>query len=165
MERQPKDDASRLQPGYCQTIPVKGAEVDKSLPSQPEPATGEPDGPAPPVRTELLRTELCGILIGYSPSLAAKTIISITYDIDIKSLQDPYILTAEAAGESISETATPGSFLVDVLPIRKSGSLCYTRVVLQLSWSLLQSSMCQSGFPVRVSRLGQGCGPRSLTDC
>lgn len=53
-------------------------------------------------------------------SLAGSTIMSSAYDIDVKSLHDPYILIAEAAAESISETTNAGSYLVDVLPLCKS---------------------------------------------
>ncbi|KAI0807274.1 cytochrome P450 [Fomes fomentarius] len=51
--------------------------------------------------------------------LAGSTIMSSAYDIDVKSLHDPYILIAEAAAESISETTNAGSYLVDVLPLLK----------------------------------------------
>ena len=43
--------------------------------------------------------------------------MSIAYDIDVKTLHDPYIIIAEAAAESISETTNAGSYLVDVIPI------------------------------------------------
>ncbi|EJF62441.1 cytochrome P450 [Dichomitus squalens LYAD-421 SS1] len=48
--------------------------------------------------------------------LSAATIMSIAYDIDVASLDDPYIHTAEAAGDSISETTIAGAFLVDIIP-------------------------------------------------
>ncbi|KAI0713249.1 cytochrome P450 [Earliella scabrosa] len=48
--------------------------------------------------------------------LAGSTIMSVAYDIDVKAFDDPYILTAEAAAESISETTNAGSYFVDVLP-------------------------------------------------
>ncbi|KAI0747871.1 cytochrome P450 [Daedaleopsis nitida] len=51
--------------------------------------------------------------------LSACTIMDVAYDIDIKSLHDQYILTAEAAAESISETTNAGQYLVDFFPILK----------------------------------------------
>ncbi|RPD65871.1 cytochrome P450 [Lentinus tigrinus ALCF2SS1-7] len=51
--------------------------------------------------------------------LAGATILSIGYDIDVKSLHDHWIVTAEAAADSISETTNAGSYLVDVVPILK----------------------------------------------
>ena len=47
------------------------------------------------------------------------TIMSIAYDINIRSLDDHYIHIAEAAAESIAATTNAGSYLVDVLPIRE----------------------------------------------
>ena len=54
-----------------------------------------------------------------SNSLAATTIMSIAYDIDIRSCDDHYITIAEAAGETIAATTNAGSYLVDVLPVRE----------------------------------------------
>ncbi|TFK84330.1 cytochrome P450 [Polyporus arcularius HHB13444] len=51
--------------------------------------------------------------------MAGATILSIGYDIDVKSLHDHWIVTAEAAAESISETTNAGSYLVDVIPMLK----------------------------------------------
>ena len=59
------------------------------------------------------------IVANVSPSLAGSTIMSVAYDIDVKAFDDPYILTAEAAAESISETTNAGSYFVDVLPFRE----------------------------------------------
>ncbi|KAI0747873.1 cytochrome P450 [Daedaleopsis nitida] len=49
--------------------------------------------------------------------LAGSTIMSVAYDIDVTSLDDPYIRIAELAAEAISEATDAGSFLVDVLPV------------------------------------------------
>lgn len=43
--------------------------------------------------------------------------MAIVYDIDVKSLDDPYIHTAEKAGDVVSETTIAGAFLVDIIPI------------------------------------------------
>ncbi|KAM5539123.1 hypothetical protein V8D89_007346 [Ganoderma adspersum] len=51
--------------------------------------------------------------------LSAATIMAMVYDIDVKSLDDPYIHTAEEAGDAISETTVAGAFLVDVIPFLK----------------------------------------------
>lgn len=42
--------------------------------------------------------------------------MEIGYGIDVKTHDDPYILTAEHAVESISATTNAGSYLVDVIP-------------------------------------------------
>ena len=51
--------------------------------------------------------------------------MSMVYDIDVVSLDDPYIHTAEEAGDSISETTIAGAFLVDIIPFRESSG-CQT---------------------------------------
>ena len=38
--------------------------------------------------------------------------MSMVYDIDVKSLDDPYIHTAEEAGDAVSEITVAGAFLV-----------------------------------------------------
>ncbi|KAI0637236.1 cytochrome P450 [Trametes polyzona] len=48
--------------------------------------------------------------------LAGATIMSIAYDIEVQSHDDPYIQTAEEAVESIAETTNAGSYVVDILP-------------------------------------------------
>ncbi len=45
--------------------------------------------------------------------------MSMVYDIDVKSLDDPYIHTAEEAGDAISEITVAGAFLVDIIPLRE----------------------------------------------
>ena len=45
--------------------------------------------------------------------------MSMTYGIEIKDTNDPFINLAEAAVKSGSEAAVPGAFLVDVIPILK----------------------------------------------
>ena len=62
-----------------------------------------------------------------APSLAAMAIMSIAYDIDVKSLHDPYVLTAEAAVKPITETTNAGSYLVDVLPVCEYGWTPFSR--------------------------------------
>ena len=54
--------------------------------------------------------------------------MSVTYDIDVRSLDDHYITVAESAAASIGATANAGSYLVDVLPICKSPVLSYSVV-------------------------------------
>jgi len=46
-------------------------------------------------------------------------IMSMTYGIQIKDSNDPFINLAEAAVKSASEASVPGAFLVDVIPILK----------------------------------------------
>ena len=45
--------------------------------------------------------------------------MSMTYGIQIKDTNDPFINLAEVAVKSGSEAAVPGAFLVDVIPILK----------------------------------------------
>ncbi|KAH9857833.1 cytochrome P450 [Lenzites betulinus] len=49
--------------------------------------------------------------------LAGATIMSVAYDIDVQSHDDPYIQVAEEVTTSISHTTNAGSYLVDVIPI------------------------------------------------
>ena len=52
------------------------------------------------------------------PSLAASTIMRIVYGIEIKESNDIYISVAERAMKSMIETVTPGSLMLDHLPLR-----------------------------------------------
>ena len=45
--------------------------------------------------------------------------MSMTYGIDIKQTDDPFIDLAEAAVESASQATAPGAFLVDMIPMLK----------------------------------------------
>lgn len=51
-----------------------------------------------------------------SLSMAGSEIMEISYGIEVKPHDDPYILIAEHAVESISATTNAGSYLVDVIP-------------------------------------------------
>lgn len=46
--------------------------------------------------------------------------MDVTYGIDVKAQNDPYINTAEKGMESVAVCAVPGAFLVDAIPMRKS---------------------------------------------
>jgi hypothetical protein len=48
--------------------------------------------------------------------------MSITYGIDIEDKEDRYIAMAEKALEGVGQAASPGAFLVDLLPWRKLSS-------------------------------------------
>lgn len=50
--------------------------------------------------------------------MAAGEIISVAYGIEIQDRNDPYVVDAEHAIEAVTATANPGSYLVDLLPIR-----------------------------------------------
>jgi hypothetical protein len=50
-------------------------------------------------------------------STVGSIILAVTYGIQVKETNDPYIKMAEAASETIGQLG-PGRFLVDVLPIR-----------------------------------------------
>lgn len=54
------------------------------------------------------------------PSLAASTIIKVTYGIDVQDSHDKYVHAAEEALNVAIAASLPGSFLVDVIPIRKT---------------------------------------------
>ncbi|KAF8874752.1 cytochrome P450 [Infundibulicybe gibba] len=49
----------------------------------------------------------------------AATIMKVTYGIDIREENDPYVETAEEAMEGMAKAAVPGTFLVDFIPILK----------------------------------------------
>jgi hypothetical protein len=61
---------------------------------------------------------------------AAAVIVGVTYGISISSTEDHYIAIAEKALDGMAKAASPGAFLVDLLPIRRS-------FVLDSSWELL----------------------------
>ena len=42
-----------------------------------------------------------------------------TYSINVRPFNDPYIKTAEEAMEAATELVIPGAFLVDIIPILK----------------------------------------------
>jgi hypothetical protein len=63
------------------------------------------------VRTPLLTPLLISAVGGMT--------MSMTYGIQIKETNDPFINLAEAAMKSASEAMIPGAFLVDVIPILK----------------------------------------------
>jgi hypothetical protein len=45
--------------------------------------------------------------------------LSLSYGLEIKEIDDPFINLAETAAKSISNAASFGAFLVDVIPILK----------------------------------------------
>ena len=45
--------------------------------------------------------------------------MKITYGIDVKESDDPYILVAEEAINGMHEASIPGAFLVDLFPMLK----------------------------------------------
>jgi hypothetical protein len=47
------------------------------------------------------------------------SIIRMTYGIDVKGADDKYVTIPEKVLHAISEAATPGSFLVDAIPLRE----------------------------------------------
>jgi hypothetical protein len=54
-----------------------------------------------------------------SLSLVGSTTLSMTYSINVRPYNDPYITIAEEAIAAIGELAKAGAFLVDILPILK----------------------------------------------
>ena len=60
---------------------------------------------------------MAGLLIGCYRSNAAAVIMGVTYGIAINSTEDRYIAIAEKALEGMARAASPGAFLVDLLPV------------------------------------------------
>lgn len=58
-------------------------------------------------------------LMVVNSSMAAETIMSVAYGLDVQPHDDPYIKVAEHGVEGFSIAAVPGTFLVDALPILK----------------------------------------------
>jgi len=50
---------------------------------------------------------------------AGRVIMSTMYGINVDSAEDPYIVRAEAAMDTISKAVIPGAFLVDLIPVLK----------------------------------------------
>lgn len=55
-------------------------------------------------------------------SNAASSIMKVVYGIDVAPKDDYYIAIAERALDGMAKAASPGAFLVDILPIRQSNS-------------------------------------------
>ena len=49
--------------------------------------------------------------------MVGATILDIAYGIEVLPAGDPYIRTAEASFEAVSQATLPGAFLVDVFPV------------------------------------------------
>jgi len=52
-------------------------------------------------------------------TLVGSTTLSMTYNINVRPYNDPYIKIVEEAARSIAELLIPGAFLVDIIPILK----------------------------------------------
>ena len=52
-------------------------------------------------------------------SLVGSNTLSMTYSINVRPYNDPYIKMAEEAASSTAELVIPGAFLVDIIPILK----------------------------------------------
>ena len=52
-------------------------------------------------------------------SLVGSTTLSMTYSINVRPYNDPYIKIAEEAVAAVAELLIPGAFLVDIIPILK----------------------------------------------
>ena len=51
--------------------------------------------------------------------LVGSTTLSMTYSINVRPYNDPYIKIAEEANGAIAELLIPGAFLVDIIPLLK----------------------------------------------
>lgn len=54
-------------------------------------------------------------------------VLRIGYGIDVQQENDPFIATAKHAADALRATFNPGSYLVDLIPLRKSTTLVVTR--------------------------------------
>jgi hypothetical protein len=61
---------------------------------------------------------LLQLTLHFSSRMAGSFILNLTYGIDVQSADDPYVQMAEHSAQGISDAGNPGSFLVDILPIR-----------------------------------------------
>ena len=52
-------------------------------------------------------------------SLVGSTTLSMTYSINVRPYNDPYIKIAEEAVAAITQVLIPGAFFVDIIPILK----------------------------------------------
>ena len=59
------------------------------------------------------------VLHFFLTSLVGSTVLSMTYSINVRPYNDPYIKIAEEAVGAIVELLIPGAFLVDIIPILK----------------------------------------------
>ena len=83
-------------------------------------------------------------------SLAASTIMRVTYGIEIKETNDIYIDAAERAMNTMIECAVPGAFLVDSLPIRMDYFPFFPRAALDDFFE--KSNISRSGSLAHRSR-------------
>jgi hypothetical protein len=60
------------------------------------------------------------VLIELANRLTAGEVMRIGYGIEVQEENDPFIATAKHAAEALFATFNPGSYFVDLLPIRKS---------------------------------------------
>jgi hypothetical protein len=59
------------------------------------------------------------VLPGMVRSYFGRTIIKMTYGIDVKNEEDEYITVPARVVHAISEAGVPGKFLVDAIPLRE----------------------------------------------
>ena len=55
----------------------------------------------------------------WGKSLFAASVMKISYGIDVKESDDPYLAIAEDALDGVNQAAIPGAFWVDLFPILK----------------------------------------------
>ena len=76
-------------------------------------------GRTSPFTTFLLVATIKHALHFLRRSLVGSTTLSMTYSVNIRPYNDPYIKIAEEALGAIAELLIPGAFLVDIIPILK----------------------------------------------
>lgn len=72
--------------------------------------------------------------------MSASMILNVGYAIDVQSADDPLVVMIEKAMETVALAGSPGSFVVDSLPIRKFWDPPVPEV-------LLRSSICSQASP------------------
>lgn len=79
--------------------------------------------------------------------------MGVTYGISISSTEDRYIAIAEKALDGMAKAASPGAFLVDLLPIRGSFiPLCQWLILLTFCAFRFQSNTSRAPFIIERKR-------------
>ncbi|KAJ7251337.1 cytochrome P450 [Mycena rebaudengoi] len=91
-------------------------------------------------------------------------IMSIAYGIDTLPSNDPYMETAEAAIDALTQAAVPGRYLVDVIPILKYVPAWFIGAGFKRQareWKKLTEKMVQLPFKVVKRLVADGTAPHS----
>ncbi|KAH9476853.1 Cytochrome P450 monooxygenase 98 [Psilocybe cubensis] len=97
--------------------------------------------------------------------MAAETIMSVTYGLDVQPHDDPYIQVAEHGVEGFSIAAVPGTFLVDAIPALKyvpewCPGASFKRKARE--WKRSTISMIETPFAAAKKIIADGTSPHSM---